>query len=208
MKRSPFTAIVFALTCTTSFASVTFSINKDGLQNASGTATNGMSFGFIVDTSGTNTFDLGNYTAWDITTNGQFLSLDGGNTFTDDWFVYGGTLGSSQTPPQTQNGSLFGFGDGTVLGNANIQNNNISNGNQFVLVWFPSENANTSSIYGAAGDNGSNMVVPPNGFSNTPPSALNTLTPSFTVAAVPEPSTYAAIFGVAMLLYAGKRRHK
>lgn len=182
--------------------SVTLNINISGLENSSGTVTNGMEFGIIVDTSaGANGFEAGSYTGFDITTNGQFLSTTSG--VTDDWFVYGGSLGTGQTPPVTSNNVVLG--DGWV-GIQNINFVNLSQGNEFAVIWFPSGTASSSGDdYGFFTDTGgtTNMVIPSDGNSSSAPTSVSTKSVDFQV--VPEPSTL-AFFGLFGFIFLFVRR--
>ncbi|MEO0795387.1 MAG: PEP-CTERM sorting domain-containing protein [Verrucomicrobiota bacterium] len=185
-------------------AQVSFNVQRAGLENGAGVATNGMPFGFLVDTGGDG-FETDSYITWDITTNGQFLSTASG--VTNDWFVYGGTQGAAQTPPQTENLGPPIAGAINIV--SDIALTNISEGQEFRGIWFPEGNANTGSIYGLAGDGGANMTVPSSGVGvNVRPLAISPLTAGFTVAAVPEPSFYAALFGLSAMLYVARKRRR
>jgi len=147
-----------------------------------------MQYAIVVDTSASgNGFEVGSYIGFDITTNGQFLYT--ANGVTDDWFVYGGSLGTGQTPPTTSN--IFPYGDGAIGIEADIDFTNLSQGDEFAVIWFPGGSATSSGDeYGFFTDTGStlNMVIPADGQDSTPPSSVSTKSVDFQV--VPEPSAF------------------
>lgn len=175
-------------------ATIGVAINQGGFMNASSTIANGMSYAIIVDT-GNDGFDMGSYTAFDITTNGQFLDL--GGSASDDWFVYSGPLGIGATPPETAD--VFGPGAGAIASMIDIPfSSEISEGMTFAVIWFSSNTASTvGDVYGVAveADGSNDMVIPSDTNNSAPPIALSTKFPSYTIQAVPEPSQWAMMVG-------------
>lgn len=183
-------------------ADVTLRVNQAGFENSSSVVTNGMAFGFLVDT-GNNGFSPGNYNVFDLTTNGQFLNV--GGVASDDWFVYAGTQGIGQTPTTTS--SIFGLGSGAIS-EQTISFTNLAVNDDFAVMWFPASTASTvGDSYGLSSDSGVDMIIPVDtGVSQSPSVTLGKV-PNFTIAAVPEPSQWAAILGVlAMGLTCFRRR--
>lgn len=180
---------------------VTLGLDIGGLQNSSGVATNGMKYGIVVDT-GNSGFNAGSYLSFDITTNGQFLSTISG--ISDDWFVFGGSLGTGKIPPTTA--GVFGLGDGAIGQEDSIDFTNLSAGDEFAVIWFPGATAASSGDdYGFFTDIGStlNMVVPSDGTTDsTPPEEISTRSVDFQV--VPEPSY--AVFGLLCFIALFARR--
>lgn len=184
------------------FGDFTLNINQGGFTNGT-TATNGMSFGFVVDTAG-NGFQAGSYESFNITSNGQFLSASGSST--DDWFVYGGNQGVDMTAPVT----IFSpaLGNGTISNVTDIKVNQVSQGDVFAIMWFPINSANVGDLYGFSIDNGAttNMIIPSDGGVSSAPSSLSTKDPSFSI--VPEPSQWAVMLGGLVLCLAVWRRRQ
>lgn len=205
MKKNYFLLAALLTPCFVS-AVVTLDIDQGGFTNGA-SSTNGMAFGILVDTSG-NGFLPGSYNPFNITTNGQFLDVGGSQT--DDWFVYDGTQGTGQTPPLTA--AVFPKGDGTISNVPNIDYTNLAEDQEFAVMWFPASTASTvGDSYGLATDTGAtkNMLIPADGALGTmPPSSVSTKNPGFTVAAVPEPAEWAAIFGVFALGLTWFRRRR
>lgn len=199
MKILPLAILLFASTGSALNGTVTINILTSGFQDGSGTPANGMSYGFLVDTN-SDGFDLGNYHSFDLTTNGQYLSISAG--VTDDWFLYGGSLGMGQTPPQT----TVLVVDGGIILQELVQETNISENDEFLVLWFPEGVANLGSVYGGADDGGINMKIPTSGGASAAPSSVNTKFPSFEV--VPEPSAYSLIAGVLALSWVAQRRRR
>lgn len=196
MKKQLSTFLVL-FTSSLAFGAVTFQLNESGFENVSGVATDGMAFGWIVDTNGDG-FSPGSYLGFDINFNGQFLenTLSGA---TDDWFVYGGTQGSAQNPPVTAD--VFPLGPGTISSNADIAYNtslgSFNSSMEFAVMWFPTGSAfNEGDVYGFATDTSTElkMLVPADTFANSVPDSISTKTPSFAV--VPEPAHFAVAFGL------------
>lgn len=189
----------FIVTAASATATVTISLNVQGLENSSGTATNGMSFGLVVDT-GNDGFQAGSYTTFDLSTNGQFLNTTSGAT--DDWFVYGGTLGTGQTAPTTS--SPFPLGTGSIGTVSGVEFTNLASGDEFAIIWFPSNSTVAGSSYGFARDTGSNMVIPSDGNESVVPDDLTTKSTDFQV--VPEPSQYGVFMGLLVIGLVVNRR--
>jgi len=201
MKRLLLTNIALFI-CLNAHSAVTLNITQGGFTNGS-SASNGMPYGIVVDTAN-NGFTPGAYGSFDVDLNGQFLEV--GGDATDDWFVFGGTQGSGQTPPETA--SVFPLGDGSIGNVSNVDFTNLSQGMEFAVMWFPSNTANLGDLYGFATDTGGtkNMVIPPNTQTSNAPSSLSTKEPSFSI--VPEPSQWAMMLGGLVLCLAVWRRRQ
>lgn len=182
-----FLLVITILPAASAIGSVTLDIKIADLQNSSGAVTNGMEYGIVVDTDG-NGFEAGFYTGFDITTNGQFLSSTSG--VTGDWFVFAGSLGTGQPLPTT--GTVFGEGSGAIS-NQQIDFTNLSQGDEFAVMWFPGGTAASSGDdYGFFIDAGAtkNMIIPSDSNVSDAPSFISTRSVDFQVQAVPEPSIY------------------
>lgn len=195
--------LLTVLPASNALSSVTLTLNVADLQNSSGAVTAGMDFGIVVDT-GNDGFLAGSYDGFDITTNGQFLSTSIG--LSDDWFVYGGTQGTGQTPPETV--EITGVGDGFISTVTNIEfTSELSSGDEFAVMWFPSDTASSAGDdYGFFTDTGSslNMVVPSDGGTSTKPEFVSTKSVDFQV--VPEPSLYGFVGLLGFLWLVVRRR--
>ena len=179
------------------FGTVTLDIDQSGFENGAGVVSDGMPYAAVVDTN-SDGFLEGSYLGFDLSLNGQFLQTNLG--VSDDWFVYGGDLGSGKSPPTTAN--IFGVGNGAISSLTSLEETNINEGDEFALVWFPSGSATTGSAYGFATDTSSStkMLVPGSGGISSVPDGVSTKSVDFP--AIPEPSAYATILGLLGLGYA------
>jgi len=185
MKHSPaFLLLLGFLTPLMGSISITFTA-VDNLQDINQQTTDGMDVAIVVDTGG-NGFDLGNYTAFDYSTNGLFLP--NGSGVTDDWLVYSsdGITQTVTSPPVTSGGSARGI--------TNVPFSNLTSNDDFGLIWFNSNSANAGDAYGFITDG--SWLIPADG--NTGSADGSGLTPAhaqYTVA-VPEPTTVGFFLGL------------
>lgn len=204
------TLLGFALISNSVLATTTFTINQGGLRDSiGGTATNGMSWGLLFDVDGDG-FLLGSYDGFDISSN--YFELTAGGVGTGDVFIFAGDETSSTPPTTTQ----FGPNAGTVTSVLNVQYDgpnsspslNSAVGNSFGVIWFPSNTAIAGSSYGFASNADMVNGIPNDGSNFSTTDAIAPLDPSYTTTPVPEPSAYAALLGVAAILYVNRRRRK
>ena len=193
-------ATSFSLLCLNG-QDVSFNFGDLTLGNSSGTGTQDMPVAIVVDTSGGSTFNFGSYDPFDYTISGQYLSVGGQPT--DDWYVFGSagiTLTGAAAIPVYPNAGLVG-------NISNVSYTNLTANDSFAVIWFPSASSIAGSSYG--GYMNAEFLLPGvgGGFTSTTlPSAVQTA--SYTFAAVPEPSTYAAIFGALALGFVAYRRRR
>jgi hypothetical protein len=131
--------------------------------NAAGAAgVDGMRWGIIVDTNGDG-FKDGLYDGeFNINTAG-FLTFNGGNTSDDYYVPHPGqsvTFTSTATPQDPGGAGTIGFINDVPVGGAST----ISEGDAFILVWFPTTTA-TGASYGTLGNasNPNAFVIPADG---------------------------------------------
>jgi len=157
-------SLVFGVTLAAS-ASVSITLADLGsggipnnISNAAGTPTNGMQWGIVVETVGS-TFTGGgtSYNAYTAgPTTAGFLSVNG--AVTHDYYIPGTT---------TQNGSVWGTGNGSILDDINNipLTNGLAAGDKFALIWFSSNpgasTSGTGDTYGFFTD--ASFVLPTDG---------------------------------------------
>lgn len=171
----------------------TFTEQAAGFQNGSGSPTDGMPFGIVVDTSGgaTGFGALSSLNTFDISTNLAAIAPD---------LVY--DFGGNAAPPTT----TTAFGEvGAVTTLTNVQDYSVND--PFAIIWFPDSNADSGSTFGFLTDPGFQIGSPG---STTDYSALGVFsgTGSFEASSniVPEPSAFALIAGCFGLALAMARR--
>ena len=193
-------------------ATVTLQFSQGGIgatnfSNSSGVATNGMSWGIVVDTTG-NGFSSGNYDALASSiASSQALSV--GSVLGDDYFVPSGL----QT--QTLGAPFFSGAEAGIGGITNIASlaltNGISSGDAFAILWFETNSGSDGAKYGFFTD--PSFTIPADGnttpfttpFVGADPTRSANLT--FGGTAAPEPSrTVLAFFGLAMVGLRRRRR--
>ena len=188
--------------------------------DAAGTNTNGMLFGIIVDTNNDGWYTgltdplvgIGEMVIPD-TSGGPVmmpvLEADG-ITPTDDYFYIDSAANVTVGAPPP----LFppGFAN-TIAGvptNANPLAMGISDNDPFGIIWFPSLGAAGGPLVNLVDTFGFNTdpanVIPPEGFTGTIDNMADGVAGDVPI--VPEPSTYAAIFGLVVLGLAYLRRRK
>ncbi|MCH2154438.1 MAG: hypothetical protein MK080_00365 [Opitutales bacterium] len=164
---------------------------NDGVSIASG-----VDFGILVDTSGDG-FDVGNYDTFGSSLRG-FLSNSSG--LTDDYYYSSLAQTGSHSSIEGEVLGIGGITDSTILGNS---------GDEFGLLWFDTSTSSSITYYGFAQDTGSANTIPSGGGSSLAWTGLtNNRAFSGSFAAVPEPSTYAAIAGIFVLAIAYSKRKK
>ena len=190
MKIKLITAAATLLMGCSAFATVSLSINVGGLENASGAITDGLYYGVVVDVDGDG-FDVSSYTSFNIGVNGQALSTSSG--VSDDWFVYGGSLSATS--------NVFPIGSGAIGTISGVSYAGLSDGLEFGIIWFQTDAAAAGNDYGFFTDTSvtPSMFIPVDAGASDAPSSVSTKAMSFQIAAVPEPSTYAALAGLSAL---------
>ncbi|MDP0500158.1 MAG: PEP-CTERM sorting domain-containing protein [Verrucomicrobiota bacterium JB022] len=191
-----------SLTCVLASASalqadMTITFNLAGFGNTEGIPTNGMNFAIVADTGGDG-FALGEYLAFDITANSQFLPTGGG--LSDDLFLFGinGLTSTVFAPPLSSNGAI-----GSIV-NVPYDSLTLSPGMEFGLIWFDSNAANEGDYYGFV--RGIDWVL---GSDGDAISGLESVVPGAAgYMIIPEPGTYALAFGAGALLWASFRRRR
>lgn len=158
MRTSFFWAAAFALATNSAFAGVTIQFSEpyvggipSNLANSSGTVTNGMRWGILVDSGGNGFSGSGtSYDAYVAGSNTAGFFSDGG-AVTDDYFVPG-TLTLDASGLGLQEGDFSTIpGNGSIVDDLIISSalpfNGISTGDSFALIWF-----GTAGNGSAAGD--------------------------------------------------------
>jgi hypothetical protein len=195
---------------------VTITMNTQ-LANAAGTPTNGMLYGIVVDTLG-NGFDPGltggaagpGIGEQMIGIGANFALLDAAGVPTDDIvYVAGNVTVNQPVPPPGMDGMATTVAAIPMNGNPGAMG--VDAGQQWGAIWFPTLGAGGGMITQAGGDTaGFNTdglnVIPPAGSTVTQDNMVDGV--SGDIPTVPEPSTYAAIFGLVVLGLAYLRRRK
>lgn len=178
--------------------SVSIIVQTSGFGDHTGTPTNNMAWGVIIDTNNLG-FDFvseGNLQPFSIPTFQTLVELDNGY-----YFFRANDNTSSSGPPLFSDGfmniiSLLPVSPNSLAGD-------VATGNPFGLLWFPSSSASIGDSYGFLDPS---AVLPPSGTDVDLSGTLSANAATFTV--VPEPSTYAAIVGVLALAFVGFRRFR
>mgnify|MGYP000991005489 CR=1 FL=1 len=208
MKTSLLVKIAaLALTANVACATVSITFSNggtgdviSGFGNAAGTPTAGMSYGLVVDT-GNDGFGAGTWGALNPSASG-FLNAAG--SATDDFF----TLGTSTGGPGFNTvdvGPPFGVIIIDMLG-IDVLTNSLE-GHQYGIMWFET-GAATGDSYGFLA---TGITIANDGATIDDSAALSALSPgaaSFQIAAVPEPSAFAAIAGMLTLGFVMVRRRR
>ncbi len=186
--------IVLTATATAQFAQAAISmpIFKSGFTNVAGELTNGMYAAVLVDT-GDDGFRPGAYDPFDVTLSGQFLTI--GGLPTDDWFVFGngGIAETVFAPPLGADGSIGAIN--------NVSYDELGEGMDFGILWFPENMAIAGSPYGFAKDG--NFIIPIDGGVSAEPGA--DFDPGDASFIIPEPAA-GVLAGVLVLLAARRRK--
>ncbi|WP_309384925.1 hypothetical protein [Cerasicoccus frondis] len=189
------------------FGTVGIQIRSGNFADESGIASSGMSYAIVVDTGGDG-FLEGAYNSFDIsslgTGGGTYLQVGGVDT--DDWYTFGSTLNETETGPPIA--FLPGYADEVSDVPLSSSGSPITSGMTFAIIWFANDSATISSPYGFYED--SNLVLPSDSsivnYSGFIGDDLKIA--SYTIAAVPEPQTYAFIVGLVGLVFAAQRRRR
>lgn len=200
MKKIVLTLITGLIAQSFTLGTVSFEFGDLTLGNSSGVGTEGMPVAIVVNTDGATNLNFGSYDPFDYTVSGQFLSVAG--QATDDWYVFGG---SGITATQPGGGPIAA---GLVGGITSVDFTNLTAGDDYGLIWFPSASSVAGSAYG--GYENALFTMPADGGAFTAGTVLPSAVQSadYTFAAVPEPSTYAAFLGVLALGFVAYRRRR
>lgn len=210
MQTNPYTLLILACALASSaLADVTINFNIDSLRDSTGSEVSVTSLGLIVADTGANGFS--NLSVGNISTN----SLIGADDLIVGRFDY----------------SSFGTGGAAQVAITNTFSKGWSPNNQLAVIWLPSLTLTRTSLSGGEsygmvtlsswltpGDSGSNatayqiLSTTQIGFfsSNANTLSISNLQSraSLNVSAIPEPTTFAALFGAAALGLAAFRRRR
>ncbi len=208
--KSLFSVLIVAFVTPYAAATVTFTFDQSGLRNSvGGTATNGMSWGLLFDTDGDG-FNLGSYDSFELTSSNYFEFTVGG-VATGDVFVFAGDENSTTPPvtlfhPALGNGTITSIGPIKYSGPTSAPALSLAEGNQFGVIWFPTNMTSVGATYGFA--NNSDFIAPSDGSAFNTFLALNTLDPLYTLTAVPEPGSSAMLSGMMAIAFCLSRRKR
>jgi hypothetical protein len=205
--------ITLTIGVSTSHAASTLQFSQGGkgatnFANSSGTVTNGMSWGLIIDTSG-NGFQAGSYGQFSVNASG-FLEING--VATDDYYVSTGLATQTIGAPFFSGGEAGAGAITTTTGGPDVGTvAGLTAGDAFGLVWFSNVGDTSASVgdaygffthgsftYGGAGS----IISFSNAFTGTDPIRSANLT----VAGIPEPSRAVLVFGGVLGLAMRRRR--
>jgi len=197
----PLVALIVLLTSGLTKASVTLTIGTSGWGNSTTTAVNGMTWGILVNTTG---------------------SFNGSTVSTLESALQGFTIPSATAPStpvqigstglyfaraqsNTSNSGPPTFTNG-YMGTSQFNLTGVSSGNSFGLLWFPQGTTTTGSNFGFQVPTGIN-TLPSDGSTIT--SGINTVPGlgSNSIGVVPEPSrAILAAFGLGLIALRRRRR--
>lgn len=200
MKKTVLSLIAGLGASVCTFGTVSFNFGDLTLGNSSGVGTEGMPVAIIVNTDGATSLNFGSYDPFNYTVSGQFLTVAG--QATDDWYVFGG---SGITATQPGGGPIAA---GLVGSITSVDFTNLTAGDDYGLIWFPSASSVAGSSYG--GYENALFTMPADGNTFTAGASLPSTVQSadYTFAAVPEPSTYAMMLGALALGFVAYRRRR
>lgn len=144
-----FLAVASAANAAVSLSFATGSSKLTNIQNAAGTATGGLRYGIIVDTTGNGFYSSGtSYDGFAFPASGAGLFLNQENgTVTDDYFYNFGTT-TVASVVGTDGGSNAVTGTLTLNKDLSISEDGISAGDAFALIWFDSASTADEAKYG------------------------------------------------------------